>query len=1015
MSLLLLLLSGASGDTVTAQVGTGTFTGIAGSVSTGGVTVTAQVATGTFTGIAGGKTLGGVTTTGQVATATFTGLAGVVNMGVNGQTGTGTFTGVAGTVQTGGATVTAQVAAGTFTGIAGSTTGAVSKTAQVGTGTFTGIAGAPTPAFSQTAQIGTGTFSSVAGTATPALSLSAQVGTATYTGIAGTKTTGPVTQTAQVATASIVATPAFPNSLVLPGLANANATTPDSAALDITGDIEMVARVSLNDWSPTTSQTIVGKWRTTGNQRSYMLLQLGTTLTILTSSNGQNLGATEQAGANFSAAVDGATYWVKATRVSGTGACALYYAADQATEPTSWTLLGSPTMTYTGPIFSGTGVLEVGSTADGATFNLDGRVLRAIVRNTIGGSAVFDADFTTKAPGTSSFAETGSGATVTLNGAARITPTAFSTVTVTGQTATATLTGQPGTFTVGGVSQTAQVGTATLSSQPGTLTLAVSQTTQVGTGTFTGIAGTKTTGGVTTTAQIADAVFAGLNGTASSTGSGTQNAQIGLATFTGVAGTKVMGGVSITAQIATGTFAPVSGSVVAVVSKTAQIATATFFANPAQHGNALVTYQGELTNSFASIANIPAIDALSNTIELVSKVQMDGRGRRPTGPGVNWSGVRGGAILRSYVSYSTASGGVGIWTLWMNDGVSSVSISSSANLALQYIDGSTPIWLKVTYDGTNVRFYTAPATSDVGEAEPSSWTQLGTDRPSSGKTFVGGTGLSHYFMSYGVGENGGGFLYRAIARASAGGTPLYDVDFSKQRPGTSSFVDTAVSGKTVTVGAGASIAPNPLVAVTVTAQVATATFSGVAGVSTPGNASKTAQVATATYTGVAGTKTTGPATQTAQVATATFTPVAGTKVLGGISRTAQTALGSFNANPGALSSAATQTGQVATASFTGLSGALFPALSLPGANAVATFDGVPGVPSPAYVLLGGIAAAEFLGLPGTPKVSLYKLKWWNGSEWHPVPTKEYINGTWTATKRPKAYDPDQAEWIQLNA
>jgi hypothetical protein len=214
----------------------------------------------------------------------------------------------------------------------------------------------------------------------------------------------------------------FSNALGATGRVNSFASTPDSAALDITGDIELVARVALADWSPASSQTIIGKWRISVASRSYQLVQNGTTLTLFASSNGLNNGASEQVGAFFGAAVDGMTYWVKATRVSGTGACALYYAPDQPTEPTSWTLLNAPTMTYTGPIFSGAGVLEVGSTGDGSTFNATGRIYRAIVRDGIGGTTVFDADFSAQPTGTTSFTESSANAaTVSIGSAASIT------------------------------------------------------------------------------------------------------------------------------------------------------------------------------------------------------------------------------------------------------------------------------------------------------------------------------------------------------------------------------------------------------------------------------------------------------------------------------------------------------------------------------------------------------------------------------------------------------------------
>ena len=208
------------------------------------------------------------------------------------------------------------------------------------------------------------------------------------------------------------------NYLYLPGVAGNYASAPDSAALDITGDVEMVCRVALDDWSPATAQSFVGKWTTSTNQRSYNLQLSGTSLTILASSDGLNNGASEQCAVTFNTAVDGNTYWIKCTRATGTGLCSFFYAPDQSTEPATWTSIGTNTMTYTGSIFSGSGIIEVGTVGQGASFPLAGRMYRAIVRNGIGGTTVFDANLTTgiTSGAQATFTESSSNAaTVTIN------------------------------------------------------------------------------------------------------------------------------------------------------------------------------------------------------------------------------------------------------------------------------------------------------------------------------------------------------------------------------------------------------------------------------------------------------------------------------------------------------------------------------------------------------------------------------------------------------------------------
>src|SRR5262245_14234747 len=56
---------------------------------------------------------------------------------------------------------------------------------------------------------------------------------------------------------------ASPPGLYLPGVANMNATTPDTGVLDVAGDIEIRADVTLFDWTPAAVVSIVAKVTTT--------------------------------------------------------------------------------------------------------------------------------------------------------------------------------------------------------------------------------------------------------------------------------------------------------------------------------------------------------------------------------------------------------------------------------------------------------------------------------------------------------------------------------------------------------------------------------------------------------------------------------------------------------------------------------------------------------------------------------------------------------------------------------
>ena len=210
--------------------------------------------------------------------------------------------------------------------------------------------------------------------------------------------------------------------LNLPGIAGNYASTPDSAALEIAGDIEIVCRVSLTDWTPAIENVLVSRWNTPDNQRCFIMRISTSGVPYLTWSADGTTGlfAIPSGGPAF---VDGITYWLKATLDVDNGAAGrtvrYFYASDSDTEPTSWKQWGSDvtaagvTSLYT----SSSAALELGSYNNGASLLLSGDMYRCIIRDGIGGSTVFDADFTTQSIGATSFTES-TGKTVTVNGSA---------------------------------------------------------------------------------------------------------------------------------------------------------------------------------------------------------------------------------------------------------------------------------------------------------------------------------------------------------------------------------------------------------------------------------------------------------------------------------------------------------------------------------------------------------------------------------------------------------------------
>lgn len=191
--------------------------------------------------------------------------------------------------------------------------------------------------------------------------------------------------------------------LVLSGASNSYASTPDVAPLDITGDIEFVARLSATNWLPTATQSIFSKdvpVLSPGITRSYALrLETNGRLTLETSPSGNNTGVVAGSSTVAPSFVNGNTYWIKATLdVDNGGGNRVYnfwYAPDSTTEPTSWSAIGTPvTGTGTTSIFNSATKLGIGGRPEvpGSTL-FAGTIKRAIIRNGIGGTSVFDADF----------------------------------------------------------------------------------------------------------------------------------------------------------------------------------------------------------------------------------------------------------------------------------------------------------------------------------------------------------------------------------------------------------------------------------------------------------------------------------------------------------------------------------------------------------------------------------------------------------------------------------------------
>lgn len=207
--------------------------------------------------------------------------------------------------------------------------------------------------------------------------------------------------------------------LFLPQLAGSYASTPDTAALDIVGDIDLRVDATLDDWGA--DQVLAGKWLVAG-QRSYRLETFDDTLTLTWSNDGTTVLFAQSTALLSSVVAPGGRLAVRATLDVDNGAAGKtvrFYTARNIDD--GWVPLGNAVTTATTTsIFSSTAVLEVGSANDGTTDLAAGTCHAVEVRNGIGGTIVADPWFFEDAPtGATSFVD-GAGRTWTVNGTATI-------------------------------------------------------------------------------------------------------------------------------------------------------------------------------------------------------------------------------------------------------------------------------------------------------------------------------------------------------------------------------------------------------------------------------------------------------------------------------------------------------------------------------------------------------------------------------------------------------------------
>lgn len=218
---------------------------------------------------------------------------------------------------------------------------------------------------------------------------------------------------------------AYPSAgtLELTGLVNSYASTPDNAALDITGDIDLSSDLTLDSWTGT-QKGVIAKWNVGANQRSYLLTIESNGRPRIWWSTAGTSGTQLSLTANLPIPISSGRLSIRATLDVNNGAgghTAVFYTAPAGTSLNGpWTQLGDARIgAGTTSIFSGSAILEVGSWSTGADGKFAGQVHSARVRNGIAGAIVANPFFSSQPAGTTSFADS-AGRTWTVQAGASI-------------------------------------------------------------------------------------------------------------------------------------------------------------------------------------------------------------------------------------------------------------------------------------------------------------------------------------------------------------------------------------------------------------------------------------------------------------------------------------------------------------------------------------------------------------------------------------------------------------------
>lgn len=183
-----------------------------------------------------------------------------------------------------------------------------------------------------------------------------------------------------------------PGGLVLNGTFPGRAYTPDSAGLQITGDLDVIVHMAMDDWTPSIGVAPVSQWLTASGAQRGWTTRLNTTGTLQLYWSPDGAVTLNAVSTVPVAAVDGEPLWVRYTIDIDNGAAGRTIRFYTSTDGVSWAQLGAAvTQAGVTSIFNSTADVIVGSYNDGGSEQMAGQVFSVQIRN--GGVLVASPNF----------------------------------------------------------------------------------------------------------------------------------------------------------------------------------------------------------------------------------------------------------------------------------------------------------------------------------------------------------------------------------------------------------------------------------------------------------------------------------------------------------------------------------------------------------------------------------------------------------------------------------------------